>query len=599
MLNTEQVIQKAETLKQQGQVAQAIVVLKNAIQTQPDLYPAWLLLSKYLFDSGYYQEAILVSDNAEQFDPLIEKFKEIQTQMQKSAFTEVEKIAVEMLKKQPWHPRAFFSLAHIYSLTPNPESSIDILNTGLVHNPANLTLRFKLIETYDTLGLYEEALKLSEITLKINKTFDSYWTLINLLHKYGQYENLLNICEKARELAKLDKLALSQLDLIRGEALRVIGDRESSVKVLQKSLAENPDNARAWWALADLKNYTFSDDDKLGMQKLLNQPNVDNHSKSIAAFSLAKATEQTGDWDAVMDVYNQANKLYMTPFDPLAPENEFKMRIEVFSENAVSVQSNDNNPDAVPIFIVGLPRSGSTLVEQILASHSQIEGTIEQPTLSTIERQAQSMCYKAHKKSLFDSMATFTADELSELGQAYINNGKLFRKENKKYFTDKNPFNFRHVGLIHKILPKAIIIDVRRNPLDCGFSLYKQYFSSGVDFSYDLNHIGAFYNSYLKLMDHWNKVLPTSVYTLQYEELIHSPEEQVRQLLDHIGVEFEESCLEFHKTKREVRTASSEQVRTPLNKKGIGSWRHAEKFLSPLKDSLGQETLERFKAYLS
>lgn len=594
----DQVIEQAEKLYLQGQVAQAIAVLKSAIKTHPTFYQSWLLLSKYLFTSGFFQESIMVCENAEQFDPLLEDFQKIQVHMQQSAFAKVEKIAMEMLQKQPGHPRAIFSLAHITSLTPTPEKGIEILNAGLDLNPANLTLRYHLIETYDSLGHYDQAVKESELLTQINQSFDSYWTHINILHKYGLYDELLVSCEQARELAKADKTRLSQIDLLRGEAMRILGDRDASVKVLHKSLAENPNNAEAWWALADLKNYSFSDHDRGNLSALLNSTGLDNRTRSIAAFSLAKATESTNDWKAVMDLYNRANSLYPTPFNSSMVEKEFENRIQAYSSEAVAGQANTVN-GPIPIFIVGLPRSGSTLVEQILASHSVIEGTIEQPTLQTIERQAQSLCYTRTKQGLYESLTAFKPEDLSELGQSYLNRGKLFRKEGANYFTDKNPFNFRNIGLIHKILPDAIIIDVRRNPLDCGFSLYKQYFSSGVDFSYSLSHIGDFYNSYLKLMSHWHQILPGRVLTLQYEELVREPVQQIRLLLEYVGVDFEQACVQFHETKRQIRTASSEQVRTPINTQGIGSWRSVEKYLTPLIESLGQDTLTQYQKYLN
>ena len=336
----DQVIQQAEELYLKGQVAEAIVVLKTAIKTHPSFYQSWLLLSKYLFTSGYFQEAIMVCDNAEQFDPLVDDFQKIQNLMQQSAFPEVEKIAMAMLKKQPGHPRAIFSLAHITSLTPTPEKSIDILNTGLDLNPANLALRFHLIETYDSLGLYEEALKACELFTQINQSFDSYWALINLLHKYAHYDELLNACAQAKAFAKMDKARLSQIDLLRGEVLRIQGDRDASIKVLHKALTENSGNADAWWALADMKNYEFSDNDRSSLSALVNATNNDPRTKSIAAFALAKATESTGDWDQVMGLYNQANGLYQTAFNPVMVEKEFATRIEAYSAEAVAGQSN-------------------------------------------------------------------------------------------------------------------------------------------------------------------------------------------------------------------------------------------------------------------
>jgi hypothetical protein len=189
---------------------------------------------------------------------------------------------------------------------------------------------------------------------------------------------------------------------------------------------------------------------------------------------------------------------------------------------------------------------------------------------------------------LTQALDKLTGDELSQLGQAYLDESALFRSKNTDFFIDKQPFNFRLIGFIHKILPHAIVIDVRRNPLDCGFSLYKQYFHSGVEFSYKLNHIGAVYDAYLKIMKHWSNVLPSKVVKLQYETLVNDPEQEIRDLLANVGVQFEERCLHFYQTKRSIHTASSEQVRKPLNKNGIGAWRKVERELLELVRSLEQ-----------
>jgi len=593
-----QALQKAHQLYKSGQVVEAIDILKHLIETKPEVYQAWVLLSKYLFQVGYYEEAFLVSDRSEEFDPLMADFAHIQQAVQQNAFAEVEKIALAMLEKQPGHPKALFSLAHIASLTPTSEQAIKILTAGLDYNPANVSLRQMLIETYDNNGQYQKAIDECKYFTEVNTSFDAHWFYVSLLHKHGQYEDVLIASQKARELVKDNKLILSQIDLIRGEAKRILGDRKASESLLRKSLENNNENAGAWWALADLKNYQFTDSDRENLTTITNNAQLDERSKSLATFALAKAAEQSEIPDEIMALYQQANNLHQTPYDPAMVENDFNNLIAAYSAESLLTQSNAEDQSKIPVFIVGLPRSGSTLVEQILASHSKVEGTVEQPTIASVEKQARSLCFKNHKQLLNDCLDKITPEELAELGAAYIDNGALYREFETEFFTDKNPFNFRNVGLIHKILPQAKIIDVRRNPLDCGFSLYKQYFSSGVDFSYDLAHIGEFYNAYLRLMNHWNETLPDRVYTLQYEDLIAEPEQQVTALLAHLGLEFEPGCLEFYQTDRPIRTASSEQVREPINSKGVGAWRAYEQHLQPLKDALGEQTLAEFKQYL-
>ncbi|MEL6414562.1 MAG: sulfotransferase, partial [Pseudomonadota bacterium] len=322
--------------------------------------------------------------------------------------------------------------------------------------------------------------------------------------------------------------------------------------------------------------------------------------KSVGAFALAKASEAKGDWDASMALYHQANRLSTSKrFDPAVLTQEVEARTRAFNGDSLKRQAHNRADGPTPIFILGLPRSGSTLIEQILASHSQIEGTIEQPTFPSVARKANVRCAIEFKGDLMRNVGDLSEDALFELGSAYISDGALYRSEGAAYFTDKLPFNYRHIGLIHKVLPHAVIVDARRNPMDCGFSLYRQHFPSGVDFSYDLRHIGAFYNAYLSLMDHWHAVLPGRVLTLQHEALVREPEKTIRALLEHVGVAFEENCLRFHQTQRAVRTASSEQVRQPINAKGVGTWRKVSEHLAPLRESLGDATLKRFEDSLS
>ncbi len=265
---------------------------------------------------------------------------------------------------------------------------------------------------------------------------------------------------------------------------------------------------------------------------------------------------------------------------------------ECFDPAFFATRAGYGYPDPSPIFIVGLPRSGSTLVEQILASHSRVEGTFELPNLLTIVREFD------HADPAHDAypeiVRTVPPEHLGTLGRRYIEETAPLRGA-RPYFIDKMPNNFSHVGLIQAILPRAVIIDARRHPMDACFSTYKQHFAEGQSFSYDLEDLGRYYRCYLSLMDHWDAVLPGKVLQLQYEQLIREPEAQIRRLLSHCSLPFEPACLKFHETKRPVRTASAEQVRQPLYTSGVGYWRHFEAQLAPLRRALG-ESLDRFSA---
>jgi hypothetical protein len=243
-----------------------------------------------------------------------------------------------------------------------------------------------------------------------------------------------------------------------------------------------------------------------------------------------------------------------------------------------------------PIFIVGLPRAGSTLIEQILASHSMIDGTLELPNILSLAHNLRGEDVYGKKGNYPQIMKNFDADQRKVMGKAYIDETRIHRK-GAPMFTDKMPNNFRHIGLIHLIMPNAKIIDARRYPLDCCFSMFKQLFAQGQEFSYGLAEAGSYYKGYIKLMDHWDEVLPNKILRVDNEDVIEDLEGQVRRMLDFLDLPYEEGCISFHKTNRSVRTASSEQVRQPINKKGMGRWKPYAKNLKPLLESIGEDLL--------
>lgn len=587
---------EADRLAAKGDVSGAIAHLKDALRRDPQHLQGWLHLSRLLFETGHVSEAVQVTEAAERFDPLQADFQNIQNHIQNRAYGAAETVAKQMLTKQQGHPRAVFTLAHLSGLKNNAVGRVKVLEYGLEHSPANLVLRNLMVSAYEAAGDFQAAIETARTLVKTQDSFEANWVLVSILLRYGQNDELLTVCDRAQALAGSDPQKLSEIELVRGQILRVMGRREESVSAYRLCLKHNPSNAGAWWALADMKNFDFSGEDRFAIEALLNDPALPAPSKCVATFALAKAQESAGDLEASMNAYADANRLYANEtFDPAQFEMAISARIAAFNPDALREKADQAAPGPTPIFILGLPRSGSTLLEQILASHSKIEGTIEQPVLPSIARKAHVLCALNHGGDFLDKIGHLTATELSELGETYIRDGALFRSENTDYFTDKLPFNFLHVGLIHKILPHAIIIDARRNPMDCGLSLYKQHFPTGVDFSYDLEHIGRYYTQYLRLMDHFDEVLPNRVFRVQYERLVREPEQSIRSLLDHIGLAFEPACLNFHTTQRAVRTASSEQVRQPINTKGIGAWRRVEPHLQKLSDSLGRETLSRFE----
>ena len=589
----QQLLTQAHQFIASQQWAEAVKVLYVGVKQFPDFYDAWLLFSQNLYKVGHIKEAVQIARHAEQLDPLQQDFQFIQQVMQRQQPAEAARKARQMLERYSDHPRACFTLASLALTDNQPDDSIEILEPATDTHPANTTLCNLLATSYDKAGRFRDAISEASRLVNLDGRIEPLWLLMNLLLKYGQYSELLRRCDDAEKLLHADQQALSRLNVIRGQALRIIGKREESIACLQASLQSEPDNADAWWALADFKDYQFSDSDRAQLARLLND-DVPAQIRCPATFAFAKLSESENTQAETFALYRKANALKdKAGFLPSALHKECEQRISTYRPEALTGQAHVNDKQPVPIFIVGLPRSGSTLVEQMLACHDEIEGTIEQPTLPVIERQAERIAAKHYDGNLTTSLHQFQADELASLGQAYLDNGRLFRSGDCRFFTDKQPFNYRLVGLIHKILPQAKIIDVRRNPMDCGFSLYKQYFPHGVPFSYDLTHIAEAFNAYVTLMNYWEEVLPGKVLQLQYENLVAAPEEQLKRILDYIGLPYQSTCLDFHHSDRAVHTASSEQVRQPINRKGIDSWTGVADELDELKQRLAPSILEQ------
>ncbi|MGX6648119.1 tetratricopeptide repeat-containing sulfotransferase family protein [Maricaulaceae bacterium MS644] len=589
-------MREAEKMAARGERGEAIAALKGFLEAYPGAFDAWIRLGNLLYHEQRYAEAVQAVKAAERADPLAAQFQLIQRAMQSRDFAQAGSVANAMLEKHPGHPRAVFTLAHLASSRGDHEGAVAILENALRLSPANLVLRTMLIGALEHSGAYRRAIAAAKELARIEESFDSLWPLIMVLLRYGRNDEALEACDRAERHVNSAPAKQSAVKLVRGQIRRITGDREASIDLFRASLADDPRNAAAWWALADMKTYAFSQAEQQAIRALSARPDIDRKTKSIATFALAKAHETEDDGAASMPLYIKANALHNDhAFDPQRFDAAADRLVQAYTAETVSAQAAAAPGGATPIFIVGLPRSGSTLVEQILASHSQIEATIEQPTLPAVKRTAHLRCVERFGGDYLSNIGRMPQSDLEALGRAYLEESTLFRTGDRAFFTDKMPNNFEHVGLIHKILPNAVIIDVRRNPMDCGFSLFKQYFAQGVDFSYNLKDIGSYYNGYLKIMDHWDRVLPGKVLHVQYEDLVRSPEPMIQTLLAGVGVAFEPGCLKFHETRRAVRTASSEQVRRPLYSEGVGAWRAVEAHLEDLKIALGPQTLNRFR----
>ena len=477
------------------------------------------------------------------------------------------------------------------------------LKQYLAKKPEDHKARVRLIDVLKKLKDFESAIHHMELiqkhTVKKEITYrdhierDDYQSAIELLESH--------LTEEPNNLQYIIHLA---------DSLKTVGRIDEAELAYKQAMVVNPLNGASYWGLANMKSYTFNDNEILAMEQLLVKHELKDKNRMLINYALGKALEDKKAYSASFNAYAEANAI-KSVHEPYYQENleGFYRNIkkhytkEFFTKAVFNSSVNTVATSRVtPIFIVGLPRSGSTLTEQILASHSMVDGTRELPFINQLTRNLYLNNRHGHEKHKVPSEAlklalkepfvhypeiavNLTSSELMMSARFYEQKTKILR-EKAQYFTDKMPNNFMHIGLIQQILPHAKIIDVRRNPMAVGLSVFRQNFPKGLSFSNNLKDFAHFYNAYLDLMAHWDKALPGKIYHLSYEKLIENPDKEIVRLLEYCGLPFEKDCMNFHQTKRPVKTPSAEQVRQPIYKDGLEQWKNYESELESLKNIL-------------
>ena len=387
----------------------------------------------------------------------------------------------------------------------------------------------------------------------------------------------------------------ADLHLSIAHSLKTLGRREEAIEAYRAASAVRPSFGDAYWSLANLKTYRFRDDEIARMRAEETAPDTPLVDRYHLCFALGKACEDRGEYAGSWRYYERGNALKRSEsrYRPEIIENNTRRQIEVCTRDFFAARAGFGAPQPDPIFILGLPRSGSTLLEQILASHSQVAGTQELSDIQRMVLEMQGRDPDLDNPRYPGVMAGMTAEDFRRLGEKYLADTRVYRTA-RPYFIDKMPNNFRHIGLIHLILPNARIIDARREPMACCFSNLKQLFANGQEFTYSIEDIARYYRTYIELMRHWDEVLPGRILRVHHEDVVDDLEGNVRRILDFCRLDFEPACIEFHKTERSVRTASSEQVRQPIFREGLNQWRNYEPWLGPLEDALG-DALTRYR----
>ena len=586
----------ARAYRSVGRLETAREEARRVVATTPGLDTAWLAYGDVLVDLEKYPDAKFAYDKARQCDPARIRIELATAELVAENRTAAESIFREILREDASHVASLCGLAAIALGAGNPRDAERLLRHASKQTAHLPLISRGLGQTLLESKRLSEAETVAREILKIEPENPQNWIVLGSIYArlLKQQEALVAFEEAARLSPASVTLRLSI-----GHILKTLGRRTACEAAYHECLRMDPTFGAAYWSLADLKTYTFSEVELAAMQTLIENSAEDDADQAQLRFALGRAFEQKADYDAAFLHYAAGNALRRrtSPFD-MAKFEDKSRRVRArfdrafFAGVAAADRSESNElDDGAPIFIVGLPRSGSTLVEQILASHTNVEGTMELPHILTLVREFDA---RDGGDGYPEGVLAMTPDGLRALGARYLEQTRPIRTGRPR-FIDKMPNNFSHVGLIHAILPRATIIDVRRHPMDSCFSTFKQHFAEGQSFSYDLDDLGRYYRCYLELMDHWDAVLPGKVLQLSYEDLVAEPERHIRALLVHCGLPFEETCLNFHETQRPIRTASSEQVRRPIYASGVGYWRLFARHLEPLRRSLG-DCLARFES---
>ena len=564
---------------------EALEAFEKAAALQPALPRVWLHIGDLRHAAGDARsaDAYLKHAQAGSRDPQLMAAGEA---LAAGRLPAAETLLRERLRELPNDVAAMRMLAELAARVGRNEQALVLLERCLQLAPGFSMARHHYALLLDRCSRHEDAMVEIESLLDGESDDDQ---LLNLkavvLGKLGFYGDAIALYESILGTRPKDPRVWMSL----GHALKTEGQTDRAIIAYRRALELNPGFGGAWWSLANLKTMRFDAADVAAMRMQLQRPDLDDDQRLHFQFALGKALEDAGEYQASFDCYAQANAIRRTQLPYSADQNSQRRRHAqvVYTREFFAERTGSGTQDPSPVFILGMPRAGSTLVEQILSSHPQVEATMELPDIIAIVRELRARLPDPETTSYHTLVGGLSPAELQVMGEHYLQTTRVQRKLDRPFFIDKMPNNFAHVGLIQLILPNARIIDVRRHPLACCFSNFKQHFARGQAFSYDLADMGRYYRDYVGLMAHFDQVLPGRIHRVVYEGLVADTETQVRALLDYCGLEFDERCLRFFENQRPVRTASSEQVRRPINRDGMDQWRHYESWLYPLKLALG------------
>ena len=569
-----------------GRGEAAVAALRRALQLKPDLADGWRRLGDHLSAMGDPAGADAAYANHVRASTRDPRLLAPAAALAEGRIPAAESLLRAHLDSHPTDVAALRMLAEASARLGRYSDAEQLLVRCLELAPSFTAARHNYAIVLQRLGRSADALRELEGLLAADPRNSSLRSLkAAALARLGEYERSI----EAYESVLADYPGQARLWMSLGHAVKTTGQQQRCIEVYRRSIELEPSLGEAWWSLANLKTYRFSEADVAAMRGQLARPDLADEDRLHFHFALGKALEDAGEYAESFRHYAEGNAIRRKSLAYQAAETTevVDRSCRLFSREFFERRAHSGCAAPDPIFIVGLPRSGSTLVEQILASHPLVEGTMELPDLLTLVRELSGRTRRSEPSRYPDVLAELDAGQLRALGERYLAQTRIQRKTPAPFFIDKMPNNWTHVGLIQLILPNARVIDARRHPLSCCFSGFKQHFARGQGFTYSLEDLGRYYSDYVRLMAHYDAVLPGRVHRVIYERMVEDTEGEVRRLLAYCGLEYDDRCLRFYENDRAVRTASSEQVRSPIFRDGVDRWRHYAAFLGPLEQALG------------
>ena len=566
---------------------------ERAIAADPSLVNSWRCLAKLYHDSGNTERLQAVKDQLVFLESLPAELLAVISYLSDNRLVDAERLCKHFLQANRTDVEGMRLLAEIATRNRTFDEAEFLLESCVEFHPTHRDARIQYANILMRMQKFAKAYEQAELLLAEQPKDDNHIRALYAAACAGVGSNATAVESYERLMQRHPDNHFFPVSL--AHVHKADGDIEKAVALYREAYRIKPDHGDAFWSLANTKSYEFTDDELARMESLATDPATGENDRIQVCFALGDAYESKREYERSFGYYSRGNALKQptTYHDPKHLQVRIDSQIEVCTEELFARRQSLGFDAPDPIFVVGLPRAGSTLIEQILSSHSAVDGTMELHNILNLAKRLRGRDEPNQSPRYPRILNEIEDDYLRRFGEQFMEDTRVYRGT-APFFVDKMPNNFFHIGLIKLILPNAKVIDARRHPMACCFSGYKQLFGEGQEFSYGLHEIGNYYRQYVKLMDHWDNVVPGFVLRVEHEDVVEDLEGQVRRILDFCDLPFEQACVDYHQTERSIRTPSAEQVRQPIFRTGLEQWRHYESWLDLLKQALGPDVRARY-----